>query len=55
MKCEDCPYLMTPFFVCKKYRWRIYEKGSMVWGCNVDGELPPIEDVVPPRVGGNKK
>ena len=54
MKCENCPYRMTPFFVCKKYKWNLKEDPEVI-GCAIDGELPPLPVVVPPRIGGKRE
>ena len=56
MLCSDCPYLMVPFFSCKKYRWLLDDGKTVVEGCNIDGQLPPIRETNEPKdaVGSSK-
>ena len=44
MKCSECPWLMVPFFSCKKHGWLIDDGKSVVEGCNIDGKLPPVRE-----------
>lgn len=45
MRCEDCPYLMVPFFSCIKHKWLLDDGKTVVEGCNIDGRLPPLQRI----------
>ena len=51
MKCSECPWLMVPFFSCKKHGWLIDDGKSVVEGCNIDGRLPPVRESNDKTVG----
>ena len=42
MKCSDCTMRMVPFFFCSRFKQPIDDGKTVLQGCNIDGELPPI-------------
>ena len=43
MRCEVCPYRVTPFFYCSRLRQPIDDGKTKIRGCNVDGRMDWVE------------
>jgi len=56
MECKECENLRWPWHPkiknwCKKCKWTLNTPDFIAIGCNIDGVLPPLPVVDPPRGG----